>query len=485
MGLSEGALIYGERMVPRETPVPPVWARDYETHRRELVAASVPAGAAVLLAVALFYLAASLILSDHRSGRFLAIYASQLLVPWVAVLLVRGPLKERPELAVLGADLVFTATMVWQILLPFESPSGVALILALKMVATAWFFPWHPRMQYASSIGTVLLFWLVLLIDRQPMPQLAILHQVVGPLTAAMMSVAGATIADRTRRAIFRRDQTLARSQEELRFLLDQSKETEARLREANAVKSDFVATMSHELRTPLNTIIGYTDLLRDGEFGALAPEQRDRLDVVRTASNDLLDLIDAVLNLNRLETSRVPLQMHETDVASIVHQVGEELGTLEHKAGVRLEWSSDAALPRLRTDPMKLKVVLKNLVGNALKFTDKGYVRLRARLRDGGAEFVVSDTGIGIASEHHLLIFESFRQVHPANTRRHGGVGLGLYIVRRLVDALGGRIHVESEVGRGSTFRVWLPQVAPKNDCAQVTDGSSSMVDGSYHPAP
>jgi signal transduction histidine kinase len=119
--------------------------------------------------------------------------------------------------------------------------------------------------------------------------------------------------------------------------------------------------------------------------------------------------------------------------------------------------------LAKLRTDPMQLKVVLKNLVGNALKFTDKGYVRLRARPRDGGTELTVSDTGIGIAAEHHRLIFESFRQVQPANTRRYGGVGLGLYIVRRLVDALGGRIRLESEVSRGSTFRVWLPARGPE----------------------
>jgi signal transduction histidine kinase len=220
---------------------------------------------------------------------------------------------------------------------------------------------------------------------------------------------------------------------------------------------------MSHELRTPLNTIIGYTDLLRDGEFGYMTHEQRDRIDVVRHASRELLDLIEAVLNLNRLETSRVPLQMHVTDLAALVSQVGEEFGAFTRRPEVRFEWSSDASLPHLRTDPLKLKVVLKNLVGNALKFTDRGFVRLRARKRDSGVEFEVADSGIGIAAEHHRLIFESFRQVQPANTRRHGGVGLGLYIVRRLVDALGGRIHVESELAKGSTFRVWLPAGGPQ----------------------
>jgi signal transduction histidine kinase len=462
MGLSEGALLYGRRLTFREAPEPPRPPGTYDEYRRALVVASVPAGAAVILGVAMFYFAASLVLSRQPAGSFLALYASQLLIPWVAVLLVRGPLKATPDVAVLGADLFFTAGMVGQILLPFEAPSGVGFILALKMVATAWFFPWDPRMQYASSLGTVALFWAVLVISGEPMPSAGVLHQVVGPVAAAMLSIAGATMADRTRRVIFDRDHTLARSQAELRFLLAQAKENEERLREANAVKSDFVATMSHELRTPLNTIIGYTDLLQDGEFGSLTEDQHDRLDVVRSASRDLLDLIEAVLDLNRLETSRVPLRLEDVDLGELVRSVGDDISILDARPGVSFECNVDGNIGPIRTDPMKLKVVLKNLVGNALKFTDAGLVKLRVRSRDLGLEIVVSDTGIGIAPEHHRLIFESFRQVQPANTRRHGGVGLGLYIVRRLVDALGGRIHVDSQLGEGSIFRVWLPVAGP-----------------------
>lgn len=427
MGLSEGALIYGRRFVRREPVAMARLARTYDQHRKALVAASIPAGAAVLLGVALFYLAASLILSDNRSGSFVALYVLLLIIPWITVLLVRGPLREQPDVAVLGADLVFTTSMIGQIVLPFEGPSGVALILALKMVATAWFFPWDRRMQYASALGTVLLYWTVLMIGRQPLSQAAILHDVFGPLAAAMLSVAGAAIADRTRRGIFDRDQTLARSQEELHFLLEQAKESEAWLREANAVKTDFVATMSHELRTPLNTIIGYTALLQDGEFGAVTQEQRDRLDVVRTASRELLDLIEAVLDLNRLETSRLPLHLEEMDVAAFARQVCDSLSVFERKPSVRFDYRSDEQIQRLRTDPLKLKVILKNLVSNALKFTDTGVVSLQVRPCDAGVELAVSDTGIGIAPEHHQVIFESFRRIHPTNTRRHGGVGLGL----------------------------------------------------------
>jgi signal transduction histidine kinase len=137
-------------------------------------------------------------------------------------------------------------------------------------------------------------------------------------------------------------------------------------------------------------------------------------------------------------------------------------MSIFERKPGVRFDYQADESIQSLRTDPMKLKVILKNLIGNALKFTDSGVVSLRIRARGAGVELAVSDTGIGIAPEHHRMIFESFRQVQPANTRRHGGVGLGLYIVRRLVDVLGGRIHVDSELGRGSTFLVWLPARGP-----------------------
>jgi signal transduction histidine kinase len=230
-------------------------------------------------------------------------------------------------------------------------------------------------------------------------------------------------------------------------------------LERANRLKSDFVATMSHELRTPLNVIIGYNDLALEGAFGALTQEQCETLERVRRSALELLELINTTLSLSRLDTDRQPLDVREVVIADLVGELDAETREArQRKPSVQMVWEMSPDLPQLRTDPVKLKVVLKNLIANAMKFTEEGSVTLRAALHDGGVQFAVTDTGIGIPPEARKVIFEPFRQVDSSTTRRYGGVGLGLYIVRRLVDLLGGRVTAESEVGRGSTFRVWVP---------------------------
>ena len=232
-------------------------------------------------------------------------------------------------------------------------------------------------------------------------------------------------------------------------------------LERANRIKSDFVATMSHELRTPLNVIIGYHDLLLDGEFGPLEPAQAERLRSADQSARELLDLINATLDLSRLETRRVALDVQDIDLRALMAAIATELGTARRKPGVRFIWDVATPAGPLRSDPVKLKVVLKNLIQNAFKFTDAGAVTVRVTRAPDRVEFAVSDTGIGIPPEHLETIFEPFRQLDSSSTRSYGGVGLGLYIVARLLDLLGGGIRVESEVGRGSTFRVWVPDRA------------------------
>jgi PAS domain S-box-containing protein len=228
-------------------------------------------------------------------------------------------------------------------------------------------------------------------------------------------------------------------------------------LERAGRIKSDFVATMSHELRTPLNVIIGYHDLLLEGEFGELSEAQAERLRRADQSARELLDLINATLDLSRLEARRMPLQVRDVDLATLVHELDGEIATLRRKTGVRFAWCLPSALPSFRTDPVKLKVVLKNLIHNAIKFTDAGDVTVGAWTAPGRVEFEVADTGIGIAPDLLPAIFEPFRQADSSSTRSYGGVGLGLYIVQRLLDLLGGGITVESEVGRGSRFRFWV----------------------------
>jgi signal transduction histidine kinase/CheY-like chemotaxis protein len=229
-------------------------------------------------------------------------------------------------------------------------------------------------------------------------------------------------------------------------------------LERAVHLKSEFVATMSHELRTPLNIIVGYGDLLLDGEFGSLTAEQADVHRRMAKNSRQLLELINSTLDLSRLEAGRLPVTSNEIALSDLLDELDVETKELRDKPGVSFVWRVASDLPRIETDSLKLKVILKNLVTNALKFTDEGSVTVDAEVHGEGIEISVRDTGIGISRQAREIIFEPFRQVESAMTRHHGGVGLGLYIVRRLLELLGGTIAVESEEGRGSTFRVRLP---------------------------
>ena len=228
-------------------------------------------------------------------------------------------------------------------------------------------------------------------------------------------------------------------------------------LERANRLKSEFVATMSHELRTPLNIILGYQGLLLDETFGGLTDEQRDALERSERNARSLLELISATLDLSRLESGRLPIDLREFDPATILREVELESRDLALFPGVVLEWAPPPRLPRLYSDPAKLKVVLKNLLGNAAKYTHAGRILVNAASHPDGVEFAVADTGIGIAPDLVPTIFEAFRQVGDG-VPLQGGVGLGLYIVRRLLGELGGSVQVESEPGRGSTFRVFVP---------------------------
>ncbi len=231
-------------------------------------------------------------------------------------------------------------------------------------------------------------------------------------------------------------------------------------LARASRLKSEFVATMSHELRTPLNVIMGYSDLLLDGAFGSLAPEQEQVFRRIDTSTRQLLDLINATLNLSRLESGHAPLDLEKVCLPEILDQVEAETRELSQRRGLKLTLAAEGPLPEVVSDPAKLKVVLKNLVGNAIKFTEQGTITVRAKANDdGGVDITVSDTGVGIDAETLPIIFEPFRQGDSSSTRRFGGVGLGLYIVQRLLAMLGGSIEVESVVGQGSVFRIHLPR--------------------------
>ena len=201
--------------------------------------------------------------------------------------------------------------------------------------------------------------------------------------------------------------------------------------------------------------------MLDEGEHN-LTADQRHFLQRVDGSARELFELITATLDVSRLEAGRMPLEIREVPIPALLKEIEAETRELQAPSGPRWKWRVAGGLPALHTDQMKLKIVLKNLLNNASKFTEKGSITVDARSRDQGIEFCVADTGVGIAPEVLPYIFEMFRQGDSSTTRQYGGVGLGLYIVHRLLDLLGGSVTVESQVGRGTTFRVWAPLELP-----------------------
>jgi signal transduction histidine kinase len=240
------------------------------------------------------------------------------------------------------------------------------------------------------------------------------------------------------------RTRELARSVEELEI--------------ASQHKSQFVANMSHELRTPLAAVLGYAELLQEGIYGALPEKSLPILTRIRSNGKHLLGLINTVLDISKIEAGQFKLNLAEYALGSIVETV--MVATESLASTKKLDFKTEVAkgLPYGLGDEQRLTQVLLNLVGNAIKFTDAGEVRITAGAEDGRFELSVSDTGPGIPPEERERIFEKFRQIDGSNTRAKGGTGLGLAIAREIVQMHGGRIWVESTLGQGSTFHMELP---------------------------
>jgi len=231
-------------------------------------------------------------------------------------------------------------------------------------------------------------------------------------------------------------------------------------LEQASALKSQFLANMSHEFRTPLNAMLGYTSMLLQGVAGQVDQPVKRQLGRIESNGRHLLTIINEILDISRIEAGRMPLQMATFKVPDLVGEVKAELEPIimQRKLSVTIDLPRD--IKPIASDRQKVKQILLNLLSNSLKFTHHGGVTISARrnVKEKTLELLVTDTGIGIASADQDRIFEDFRQLDNSPTRAYGGTGLGLSICRRLAQMLDGRISVQSQIGKGSTFILTLP---------------------------
>ena len=231
----------------------------------------------------------------------------------------------------------------------------------------------------------------------------------------------------------------------------------------ANQAKSGFLANMSHELRTPLNAVIGFSELLEQEIFGELNTKQRTYVKNVLVSGRHLLQLVNDILDISKVEAGRMDLAYERTPIGSIIDVVRSVIIAVASKKGIELDVDVPATLPEVHVDPGRIKQVLYNLIANAIKFTPRGgTVRVSARAEAKHVVVLVSDTGVGIAKEDLPRLFREFEQLPQANGVRPEGTGLGLALTRRLVELHGGKVDVESALGKGSTFSVFLPLKSP-----------------------
>jgi two-component system, sensor histidine kinase and response regulator len=227
----------------------------------------------------------------------------------------------------------------------------------------------------------------------------------------------------------------------------------------ANHAKGLFLDMMSHELRTPLQAVLGYSEFLLEGSEGLLTAEQREDIGYIHQAGGRMIALINQMLDLSRMEAGRLELATEPVDLVQVIEHVRQDVAPQAAAKSLSLQIDLPASLPLVMGDAERLRQILLNLVGNAVKFTDEGCVRVAAApTSTGGVDIVVRDTGIGIPPDALPFIFDEFRQVDSGLTRRHGGAGLGLAIARKLTEQMGGSIRVNSEVNVGSTITLHLP---------------------------
>ena len=268
------------------------------------------------------------------------------------------------------------------------------------------------------------------------------------------------------------RDITERKLQEELR---------RKTLEEANRLKSEFLANMSHELRTPLNGIIGFSEIIHDGKAGDVSATQKEYLGDILTSAKHLLQLINDVLDLAKVESGKMEFRPEPLDLQKMVRETCDIVRTMAAKKHLKIEVSIDPEVTSVVLDPAKFKQVLYNYLSNAIKFTpDSGRILVRADA-EGATEFrlVVEDTGIGIKPDDIGKLFVEFQQLDGTLAKKHHGTGLGLALTKRIVEVMGGRVGVRSRPAQGSVFHAVLPLVSKPPAGAERGPGTEKIPGG------